>query len=74
MVKLRLSPPSVSVVQRELDAGETKHIINNEEKDDEFLASRNDMEDMSPDSAVNGWAHAPYWPGVSHSQLALKPH
>jgi translocation protein SEC63 len=65
VVKLRLSPPSTSAVEKELGVAELKH--NNrdvEKKDDEFLASRNEMEDLSPDGTPSGWAHAPYWPGV----------
>lgn len=66
VVKLRLSPPSTSAIGEELDADATKQINRNEDKDEEFLASRKEMEDIAPDGAVSGWAHAPYWPGVRY--------
>lgn len=67
VVKLRLSPPCASATEKELDAEETKQDMKkNEEKDEEFLASRKEMEDIPSDVAVSGWAHAPYWPGVRH--------
>lgn len=66
VVKLRLSPPSTSDVEKELDVAELKqnNRRNEEKKDEEFLASRNEMEDLSPNGTASGWAHAPYWPGV----------
>jgi len=73
VVKLRLSPPSIVTVEPELDAEETKrHIKRNEEKDEEFLASQSETEDVSPDNALSGWAHAPYWPGVRYYSAAPK--
>jgi len=65
VVKLRLSPPSTSDVEKELDVAELKQNSrrNEEKKDEEFLASRNEMEDLSPNGTASGWAHAPYWPG-----------
>lgn len=64
VVKLRLSPPCASATEKELDAEETKQDMKkNEEKDEEFLASRKEMEDIPSNVAVSGWAHAPYWPG-----------
>jgi translocation protein SEC63 len=74
VVKLRLSPPFGSAIQKELDAEETKQNIKiNEEKDEEFLAGRKEMEDISSDGTVSGWAHAPYWPGVCYYLVAAKP-
>ncbi|KAF9468774.1 translocation protein sec63 [Collybia nuda] len=64
VVKLRLSPPDkVHSVKEELDANNTKRVIKmNDEKDEEFLTSRKEVEEMS-DDFVGGLAHAPYWPG-----------
>lgn len=36
----------------------------NEEKDNQFLVSRNDAEDDPNGDFASGLAHAPYWPGV----------
>lgn len=41
-----------------------KHIKINEEKDDAFLNSRKDAEDLESDDIVPGWAHTPFWPAV----------
>lgn len=76
VVKLRLSPPSsdsdTKTEKKELDAEETKKSIKaNEEKDNEFLTGRNDVEPLSDEGSV-AFAHAPYWPGVSISKL-LRP-
>ncbi|KAG6890192.1 hypothetical protein C0992_002849 [Termitomyces sp. T32_za158] len=64
VVKLRISPPLSTAVQEEkLDANETKRRIKlNDEKDEEFLVSRKEAEELSSDSQVPGWIHAPYWP------------
>ncbi|KAJ3745376.1 Sec63 Brl domain-containing protein [Lentinula detonsa] len=62
-VKLRLSPPSSSLAavdEKEPTAEEVKRTIKlNDQKDEEFLISRNDAEPMQDEGA---WAHAPYWP------------
>jgi translocation protein SEC63 len=67
VIKLRLSstrgspPPAI----KETDAEEMKRILKlNEEKDNQFLVSRKDVEEDPSGDAANGWAHAPYWPGV----------
>ena len=67
VVKLRLSPPSsVKVEKKELDVEETKRSVRiNEEKDNQFLVSRQEVEDLEGDDVAGGWAHAPYWPEVS---------
>lgn len=67
VVKLRLSPPNEArPVKEELDADSTKRVIKmNDEKDEEFLTSRKETEEISSDGCVTGLAHAPYWPGVS---------
>ncbi|THU97929.1 hypothetical protein K435DRAFT_661913 [Dendrothele bispora CBS 962.96] len=66
VVKLRLSPPgteSVDQKEKELTADEVKKAIKtNEEKDNAFLMSRKDAEDVS-EGGEEGWAHAPHWPG-----------
>ncbi|RDB15649.1 Translocation protein sec63 [Hypsizygus marmoreus] len=65
VLKLRISPPATKPVEeKELDADETKRRIKlNDEKDEEFLTSRKDAEELPSDDLLPGWAHAPYWPG-----------
>ncbi|GLB33376.1 putative sec63 protein [Lyophyllum shimeji] len=65
VVKLRITPPPYKPVEaKELDADEIKRRIKfNDEKDDEFLTSRKEAEDLASDDVLPGWAHAPYWPG-----------
>ncbi|KAJ4473619.1 Sec63 Brl domain-containing protein [Lentinula aciculospora] len=62
-VKLRLSPPSsssVAAVKEEPTAEEVKRSMkSNDQKDEDFLISRNDAE---PTEGEDTWAHAPYWP------------
>jgi translocation protein SEC63 len=67
VVKLRLSPPNgARPVKEDLDAEGTKRVIKmNDEKDEEFLTSRKETEELPSEDAVTGLAHAPYWPGVS---------
>ncbi|ESK87828.1 translocation protein sec63 [Moniliophthora roreri MCA 2997] len=65
MLKLRISPPGAngSSQRKEPDADTVKKYIKiNEEKDNEFLLSRKDAEDVEEENSP-GWAHAPYWPG-----------
>jgi translocation protein SEC63 len=67
VVKLRLSPPTSlpATLSEELDADETKRRIKiNDEKDAQFLTGRKDAEDLPSPETANGWAHAPFWPGV----------
>ncbi|KAG5645765.1 hypothetical protein DXG03_005302 [Asterophora parasitica] len=65
VVKLRISPPTLkSAEQEDLDVDETKRRIKlNDEKDEEFLLSRKEAEDLPSEDALTGSAHAPYWPG-----------
>ncbi|KAG6813182.1 hypothetical protein H0H92_013302 [Tricholoma furcatifolium] len=65
VVKLRLSPPQFNSVQEEeLDVDETKRRIKfNDEKDEEFLISRKEAEEVPLDDCLPGFVHAPYWPG-----------
>jgi translocation protein SEC63 len=67
VVKLRISPPSLKPrEQKEFDVDETKRRIRlNDEKDEEFLTSRKESEDLPSGDVLPGSAHAPYWPGVS---------
>ncbi|KAF8890379.1 Sec63 Brl domain-containing protein [Infundibulicybe gibba] len=64
VLKLRISPPTASQTERrELSVDETKASIKrNEEKDNKFLNSRQETEELESEDAVAGWAHAPYWP------------
>jgi hypothetical protein len=58
VAKLRILPPTDSVP-------EVKDEEENKEKEEEFLMSRKDAEDLVGDNPAGGWAHTPYWPGVS---------
>ena len=65
LVKLRISPPGASVAEKELSVEETKRLAQATAKaDEQFLTTREDAEDLDA-SSTNGYAHAPYWPGVS---------
>lgn len=67
VLKLRVSPLAAQKVGKDQDLSveETKRIIKqNEEKDQQFLTSRDEVEALSDDAANAGWAHAPYWPSV----------
>jgi len=67
MVKLRLVPPGKTIERNELNVGETKKAIEfNEEKDEKFLISRSEMEELDNEGTVTA-AHAPYWPDVRAS-------
>jgi len=68
VVKLRLSPPTPhsNANGTSGEDGVIPESVNsqaNAKKDDEFLNSPLDVEEMSPSNG-SGWAHAPYWPGV----------
>ena len=73
LVKLRISPPGVSVAKKELSVEETKRLAQTTAKEDEeFLSTRQDAEDLDA-ASISGFAHAPYWPGVSSSVIFTKP-
>ncbi|KAH7930315.1 translocation protein sec63 [Leucogyrophana mollusca] len=63
LVKLRLrSPLDATSSAVPSDGGEQrKRDAANDEKDEQFLNSRKEVEDYSGN--LGGWAHAPYWPG-----------
>ena len=68
LVKLRISPPGVTVAKKDLSVDETKRLVQaNDKIDEQFLTSRLDAEELDPIS-TNGFAHAPFWPGVSSSK------
>ncbi|KAF5363456.1 hypothetical protein D9756_000996 [Leucocoprinus leucothites] len=63
VVKLRLVPPNKKIERRELTVEETKKAIKfSDEKDDKFLTSRNDTEELDNEDILTA-AHAPFWPG-----------
>ncbi|KAK2464479.1 hypothetical protein APHAL10511_003458 [Amanita phalloides] len=69
LVKLRLKSPlapqpsNTNTNNPALDADQIKHRIRqNQEREEEFLKSRGDAEDV-PDTA-SSYAHAPHWPGT----------
>jgi len=61
VVKLRLCPlsPSESTATGNTDTDQLGG--SNEDRDDLFLNSKKDAEDLEGDTG--GWAHAPFWPG-----------
>ncbi|KAF5366562.1 hypothetical protein D9758_008999 [Tetrapyrgos nigripes] len=71
VVKLRIVPPTQSSLKstKERTPEEIKKSIRaNEEKDNAFLLSRKDAEDIEvkegeEQATAEGYAHAPYWPG-----------
>lgn len=64
LVKLRITPPGVTVVKKDLSVDETKRLVKaNDAADEQFLSSRLDAEELDA-SLMNGSAHAPFWPGV----------
>ena len=68
LVKLRISPPGVTVAKKDLSVDETKRLVQaNDKIDEQFLTSRLDAEELDAIS-TNGFAHAPFWPGVSSSK------
>ena len=74
LVKLRISPPGATVEKKELSVEETKRLAQATAKEDEqFLSTREDAEDLDA-SSTNGFAHAPYWPGVSSSDASFYEH
>ena len=67
LVKLRISPLSATVVKKELSVEETKRLAQATAKEDkQFLNTGEDAENLDA-SSINGYAHAPHWPGVSSS-------
>lgn len=76
VVKLRLVPPAhtpAATLAKELDAEETKKAIKgNEEKDLAFLNGKKEAEDLDGGN-TGGYAHAPFWPGVSDLLFPLLP-
>ncbi|ETW84592.1 molecular chaperone, DnaJ superfamily [Heterobasidion irregulare TC 32-1] len=65
VVKLRISPPTHGSLVNGATKDEEERPLSDTDaaKDDEFLKSPQDYEDLSPSSQGSGWAHAPYWPG-----------
>ncbi|KAF8905804.1 hypothetical protein CPB84DRAFT_1844796 [Gymnopilus junonius] len=67
LVKLRISPPgsSSSESEKEPTVDEKKKAVQTEEqRDDKFLSSRSDSEDLPASKANSYAAHAPFWPGT----------
>ncbi|KAF4602544.1 secretory subunit [Pleurotus pulmonarius] len=65
VVKLRVSPPgSQPSEEKDLGVDETKRLIKlNEDKDNEFLMSRNNVEERPDEDSLGEYAHTPLWPG-----------
>ena len=72
LVKLRITPPGITVVKKDLSVEETKRLVQTNDKvDEQFLTSRLDAEELDA-SSTNGFAHAPFWPGVSRPLIQLR--
>lgn len=41
----------------------------NEERDNEFLSGKTEAEELDAGDSGSGFAHAPYWPDVSHASF-----
>ncbi|KAF9475267.1 translocation protein sec63 [Pholiota conissans] len=65
LVKLRLTPPTTDAsMKKELSVEETKKaVVQEEEADEKFLASKLDAEELLA-AKEGGAAHAPFWPGA----------
>lgn len=61
VVKLRVTPPS-SDLPAKTENSDRENVKS--AASDEFLAGRNDAEDMPKGASDGGWAHAPHWPSV----------
>ncbi|KAJ7746903.1 Sec63 Brl domain-containing protein [Mycena maculata] len=66
VVKLRVAPPDVkSPNEPEIDGDEAKRLTRSiEEREETFLSSRKDAEELQPGQAFSGGAHAPFWPAA----------
>ncbi|KAG1811249.1 Sec63 Brl domain-containing protein [Suillus subaureus] len=62
LVKLRLHRPLQNDAPSTVSEKSAKAIREDREKDDKFLNSRKDAEDIEGNTPV--WAHAPHWPGL----------
>ncbi|EPQ59753.1 DnaJ-domain-containing protein [Gloeophyllum trabeum ATCC 11539] len=61
LLKLRLSSARSGSTS---EKPESRNTENDERKDEEFLNSRKDAEDIDDMDPTSGWAHAPHWPGI----------
>lgn len=63
--KVRLASPTAAKSATS-DSSEDSEKVDkvNEEKDEAFLTSRKEAEDLEPGQAGSGLAHAPFWPEV----------
>ncbi|KAF7289535.1 J domain-containing protein [Mycena chlorophos] len=67
VVKLRVVSPisSTPTKQEELEPDQLKRLARAaEEREQVFLNSKRDMEDMRAGQVISGGAHAPFWPGT----------
>lgn len=62
LIKLRLRRPLQSDAPSSVSEKSAKAIREDREKDDKFLNSRKDAEDV--EGTTPAWAHAPHWPGL----------
>lgn len=66
VVKLRVAPPDAEPSnEQDVDGEEAKGLRRAiEEREDAFLTSRRDAEELQPGQTFSGGAHAPFWPAV----------
>lgn len=68
MFKLRIRPPVSATAApngTKPDAeSEKREAKLNDERDQAFLVSKTDFEDLPAGEPLSGWAHAPHWPAV----------
>ena len=68
VIKVRVSPPTIIKTEQngEEDVDSIKRSIKvNEEKDQSFLVSKHDTEDLTNGLETLKRSHTPYWPMVS---------
>ncbi|PPQ95847.1 hypothetical protein CVT26_015977 [Gymnopilus dilepis] len=67
LVKLRLTPPGTSSQTEEKEPTveeKKKSVVAEEQRDEKFLTSRGEAEELPGSKASAFAAHAPYWPGT----------
>jgi len=66
VVKLRVAPPDAEPSnEQDVDGEEAKGLRRAiEEREDAFLTSRRDAEELQPGQTFSGGAHAPFWPAT----------
>lgn len=69
LIKARLVPP----VSSNPVAKVSEDAANNEQRENEFLNSRKEVEELADEQGSGSWVHAPYWPSVRHKTFSRYP-